>query len=329
MQCKIKILVLSIMLSGGVCSVFGDVSSSYYYSMNTSGGYTSQADEEFKSETDSSFRFLSGSTTRMQRSSGYDYTPRVGGGYDVFIHSGDAHSQANVNIDSANAILKGRVVAETKEEVKNVRISAHTSLDMGVRQYYRAEGSSPMTLKLSFHYDGSWDDGGGDNFARVALGTYLTRVKDESAYFAGGVEAERPLDIMLFTDFAPGPNFYDAYFGQGQEIADTLAHDIYFSNQSKYLPSGSLDYDVNYEVVVNPGELILVDTMFNARVSAIGGAAEMTSDVDFLNTAYSSVEIVSGGGSLVPQAMPVSIPEPAALVLIGIGALVLRAVRYR
>ncbi len=324
---KTKLAALSLLMLAPW--VGADVTSTYYYSINTSGdlhvGETSGEPAHLKTSYDDASRFASGSTYRTQETSGFGQS--IPGDW-----LGGSKSRGVVDIDSENAILKGRLTAYASS-VNGGTPTAHASLDMGVRQYYRAEGSSPMTLRLSFHYDGSWDDGEEyGNYARVALGTYLTRVKDEKTYFAGGVEAERPLDIMLFTDFPPGPNFYDAYFGAKQEVADTLAHNIYFSNNPKYTPSGSLDTDYSFDVMVNPGELILVDTMFSARVEASrsnGSPVPTEVSVDFLNTAYSSIEVVGGGGSLVPQAMPITIPEPASLVLLGIGALIVRAVRLR
>ena len=319
---KYTIFILFLVLTRGIYLAHGDLSTTYYYDVSVSADHhvVENGVLGLKKETSDTRSFSTGNTTHIIRESGYGNSIPPN-------WQGASSSQVYLDMNSETAVLKSKLEAHASAS-HGGNPSAYASVNMGVRQYYRAEGNAPINLRLSFHYDGVWNDGGSDNNASVALGTYLTRVKNENTFFSGGEEAERPLDIMLFTDFPEGPNFYDAYFGKGQEVADTLAYNIFFSNRDKYTPSGSLDENYSVDVTVQPGELILLDTMFHARVGVRRETDGITeSVVDFSNTAYSSVEILNGEGSLVPLGMPVSIPEPSSLILLVIGVLFLRFIR--
>ncbi|MBN2162828.1 MAG: hypothetical protein JXR25_01845 [Pontiellaceae bacterium] len=312
--------------------------STYRYNATAMGGDTIESQNSFSLEMDSEYRFSSGYTSRDVIASGYAgaYTGAAGlDGFPVYnwiTTPGDGHSRTRFSIDSENGILRAHLQAESREKYNDVNFSVSTLLDMNARQYYRATGSEPLTLRLSFHYDGTWDAGGyqPDNYASVRAGTYLTLVKDETQYFDGNSGGfAQGLEINLFTDVPAGAGFYDFCFGDGQKVAETLAYSLYDSTSPKYLSSGELNEDYTYDVVVNPGELLLVDTMFNGHVSVCAGNDKNHAEVDFLNTTYSSVEIISGDGSLIRQDMPVAIPEPATVTMLGGAALVLGVIRRR
>ena len=335
MSSKISIILISL---ATVQWGWAAATSTYRYDALAMGGDTIESQNTFSLEMDSEYRFSSGSTSRDVIASGYDgtLTGTLGSNgfptYNWVTAPGDGHSRTRFSIDSESGILRAHLQAEAREKYNNVNFSVSTLLDMNARQYYRATGSEPLTLRLSFHYDGTWDAGGDqpDNYASVRAGTYLTLVKDEAQYFDSNYGGfEQGLEINLFTDIPGGAGFYDFCFGEGQEVAETLAYSLYDSTTPKYLPSGELNADYTYDVVVNPGELLLVDTMFNGHVSVSGGTEENLAEVDFLNTAYSSVEIISGDGSLVRQDMPVAIPEPATITMLGGAALVLGIIRRR
>jgi hypothetical protein len=246
------------------------------------------------------------------------------------VEPGETHSTAEFAIDSATATLRGRAHAEAQEKASGGG-SADSLMRLGVRQYYRAEGDNPLTVTLNFHYEGSWElDSSGQSYNSVKTGTYVSKILDQESYFNTFAEG---LELNGFEDFSTD-NFYDDFFGADQEIAETLS---YFLHSSTPSTNDSWDGDDTTTFTVNPGELITVDTMLNLHVSAslisespTDPEPETYATIDYMDTAYSSV-VVTGEGSLIPENMPIVIPEPKTiwlLMLIGPIALLKRRRAY-
>lgn len=334
MKSNVCLGVLIAGIGAHALSLSGNVATTYVYDISTraydnyvrgsDGYYTwdSKADDlsqfgsasgAFRRSAISSFYSIDASTVYLDSDGFYDYTGKFAG-------LNDTHSRAKVYIDSASNTLKAQLIAASAQGDGTEANAAFTSASLNTRSYYRAEGTEPLTVRLTFNYDGAWDASGvSGSYAEVNVGSFLTLVKDAGTYFDENGVFLQGITYELAADLG-GMGWYNGIFGAGQQVADMVASHSF----SSYRMKSPIDETATYDITVNPGDLLLVDTYFSGRVGVQTDSGMATrAEVDFLHTTYSQIEVIGGDGSLVPESMPIAVPEPLAVYLISmVGALV-------
>lgn len=297
MNYKIKMLLIALMLSGVVSSAFSEVYSTYYYSASAQGG--ERKNGEYIAKSKSSEGVGSGILSGRHEATGWREFPSMTGARNYMTSPGDGHSVVNYRIDSDAGELHGYLFSDADHVDDNLgQAMAQSTLEMGCRQYYRAEGTEPLTVRLNFHYDGTIR---GNWLARVNLCSYVTKVLNEKTYFA---EFEKGLYLWML-DLPASVDLYDNRWGEKQTIAETFQ--VFQTDNFGGGMGDDADEQVELEFTVIPGELFVVDTMFSAYVTVNAQTQDSDGKIDFSNTASSTVELISGDGSLSKIAMPDSI----------------------
>jgi len=268
--------------------------SSFYYSYDVSGGELNSNDE-FAATVKSNEGLGYGALSGEQIATGWIPMPSdQNGPKQWMIYPGTGHGEVRYSIDSDQGELHGFLKAEARYSSEDTA-RAQSSLEMGCRQYYRAVGSEPLTVRVNFQYDGTHRS---DYLHRIGLGVYVTRVLNESVYFS---EFTDGLHLWMM-DLPEGVDLYDNKWKDKQTIAETKQ--VYLTNNS----GGGIGDPANetraLEFTVNPGELFTVDTMFDAYITSSAQTSDSEGKIDFSNTAKSSIELVSGDGSIIFATMP-------------------------
>lgn len=295
-QSKAGLLLL--LLIGGATALFAGVTSTYYYEYSVSGGELN-ADHDFIGTSKSNEGIGTGLFSGSRRASGWRFLPaNTLGVVHALVSPGDGHSEVRYRINANTGALHGYLFSDARHSSQGDSGRAQSTLKMGCRQYYRADGNETMTVRVSFHYDGTYQS---DYLCYVNLATYVTKVLNESVYFS---EFEKGIYLWML-DLPESVDLYDDRFGNKQTIAET----IYLYQTDNFgggLPSPA-NGTAEFEFTVEPNELFTVDTMFDAYITANAQESNSEGKVDFSNTASSSVEIINGVGSLTKIEFPDSI----------------------
>jgi hypothetical protein len=297
MMASKSFIVLSLICTGVSFPVLAGVSSTYYYEYNLYGGRQNE-DDVFVATYKSGDGEGSGTLSDTHTATGWypiawDFAN--GKVLSWLSFPGSSHSTLNYAIDADSGSLHGYLRADAKYADEGGTAMAQTTLKMGARQYYRADGTEPLTVRLNFHYDGSYHS---DYLCYLGLGVCVTKVLDESIYFG---EFEKGLYLWMLDIENPG-GLYEDRWGEKQTVAETL-----YIHQTDNYGGGLLspaNETVQFEFTVNPGELFTVDTMFDSYITANAQQQSSDGEVDFSNTASSTVELISGDGTLTQQEMP-------------------------